>query len=173
MNEADQQLITQHKLKANHRDEDPTCGPAIPGELGAISTSIFSSYTRHLFNSSRPYKIHYCASRELSSRIKSFDIERVHSAFIFRQVTVTDHKVGNVVEAQISHGPSTDESGVSTFILFEGGYPKGGEDHAEIHAPWGESLDRHLIPAGGSTYIEISWESLFAHFGPPTIEEVN
>lgn len=143
-------------------NEPGDSGPDLEeGELAALITSVeegtAAGVTRQCLKSSRPYKIHFCAGPDVASATKTIEIELHIIAVLHRKTGSKQHPHPNVhIDAQVSHR-FVPGRGYSTFVLFEGGYPHGGECYADVHAPWGRCFTD--IPRAGSTIIEIPWDA--------------
>lgn len=109
--------------------------------------------TRQFLKSAKPYKIHFCRSPDVDSAVLTKEIEAHNIACVHRKTGRRPGSNGAVVDMQISHVPRGEN--FSTLVLFEGGFPHGGESYADVHAPWGTCFTD--IPPGGSLIIEIPW----------------
>eukprot|EP00435_Cladocopium_sp_Y103_P028348 s2908_g7.t1 len=123
--------------------------------------------TRQCVKCASDYRIHFCRSSEISSAIRTVEVEKEHIAIVHRKTGGThDVRAGAEIEAQISHETwrcfsskmvmskeMQADGSVLCRILFQGGFPNGGECYADVHAPWGQCYTD--IPPGGSLFLEI------------------
>eukprot|EP00438_Fugacium_kawagutii_P021421 Skav216956 [mRNA] locus=scaffold2531:23783:24430:+ [translate_table: standard] len=109
--------------------------------------------TRQCVKAAFDYRIHFCRSPEISTAVRTVEVDKAHIAVIHRK-TGASHGPGAKVDAEVSYETVADGS-LSCRLLFEGGFPHGGECYADIHAPWGTCYTD--IPPGGSLILEIPW----------------
>lgn len=102
--------------------------------------------TRQYVKCARDYTIHFCRGPELSTAVRSETVAAEHVAVLHR---LTYRGREGVEDVQVVH------LAASTLLVFEGGYPNGGECFADVHAPWGNCFT--CCPREGSTIIEVPW----------------
>eukprot|EP00929_Paragymnodinium_shiwhaense_P028785 TRINITY_DN16619_c0_g1_i1.p1 TRINITY_DN16619_c0_g1~~TRINITY_DN16619_c0_g1_i1.p1 ORF type:complete len:300 (+),score=44.95 TRINITY_DN16619_c0_g1_i1:70-900(+) len=129
-------------------------------DLGGVITTAFEKgpreqHCRQCVKCVRDYKIHFCAGPDLTSVRKTIDVSAKDIAILHRKTGPRPAVLpGAVIDVQIKHKRKEDGRYV-TYLIFEGGYPRGGESFADVHAPWGTCYTS--IPRGGSTIIEMPW----------------
>jgi len=131
-----------------------------PGDLGAMTTNVQKQHggvTRQDVKCASPYKIHLCRAADISTSVRNVSVDPKHVAILHRKTGPrTSTHAGAVIDARIEHRATN--GAFSSLIIFEGGFPNGGETFADVHAPWGTVLED--IPRDGSVIIEVGWEQL-------------
>lgn len=108
---------------------------------------------RQFVKSALPYIIHYCSGPDLATAKHSVPIDPQHVATLHRKTSTDSGQQHGVGEVQPFLHQGEDGS-QSALLLFEGGFPYGGDGSASVHAPWG-TCDESLCQQGGSIIIQI------------------
>ncbi|CAJ1405209.1 unnamed protein product [Effrenium voratum] len=121
------------------------------GDIAVVATGAGERDTKQTVKCARDYKIHFCSSPEVASARQTIDVKAQHAAVLHRKIGTSTPRVQGDAFPQISYHLL--EGSLVCRILFEGGYPNGGESFADVHAPWGNCF--RGIPRNGSTILEI------------------
>lgn len=109
--------------------------------------------TRQCVKCAHDYKIHFCRSPDVSTAERTVEVQKEYIAIIHRKTGGESPEPGVQIDSGVSF--EMQEGKVLCRLLFEGGFPNGGECWADIHAPWGTCFTS--IPPRGCLILEIPW----------------
>uniref|UniRef100_A0A7S4NVV3 Mono(ADP-ribosyl)transferase n=1 Tax=Guillardia theta TaxID=55529 RepID=A0A7S4NVV3_GUITH len=113
------------------------------------SDDVTNVFVKHVVVAWTDYVVHCCSSNRLRDSVAQQTIESKHQCVVHRKA---EGGLGMVDDVQIL----LHEESSSVLLLFEGGYPRGFEAWASVHAPWGNALEQWIkVPPGGSVIVQI------------------